>query len=84
METKKTLVGVAVALALVGAGCSTPASAPSTDSANDTAASDAAPMKYKDFAAGITLYYPADWKSEKMDFRTMSALPSKISVPSLL
>ena len=65
METKKTLIGVAVALALVGAGCSTPASAPSTDSANDTAASDAAPMKYKDFAAGITLYYPADWKSEK-------------------
>ncbi|PIR75517.1 MAG: hypothetical protein CO030_02820 [Candidatus Magasanikbacteria bacterium CG_4_9_14_0_2_um_filter_42_11] len=65
MDTKKTIAGVAVALALIGAGCSTPAGAPSDGDGGSATTSDAAPMKYKDFAAGITLYYPADWKQEK-------------------
>lgn len=63
METKKNLVGVAVALALVGAGCSTPANTPSSgDDAGTTKTEKASPMKYKDFNAGMTLYYPAEWK----------------------
>ncbi|OIO19608.1 MAG: hypothetical protein CO029_04675 [Candidatus Magasanikbacteria bacterium CG_4_9_14_0_2_um_filter_41_10] len=65
MDTKKTIVSLAVVLTLVGAGCSTPASAPSTDNAGNATTSNVAPMKYKDFNAGITLYYPADWKQEK-------------------
>ncbi|PIZ92424.1 MAG: hypothetical protein COX82_04865 [Candidatus Magasanikbacteria bacterium CG_4_10_14_0_2_um_filter_41_10] len=67
MDTKKSLGAVALALALIGAGCSTPANAPSSGA--DTAStpnnvSDVQPMKYKDFKAGITLYYPGDWKEQ--------------------
>jgi len=65
MDTKKTLLSVVAVLALVGAGCSTPASTPAADNAGgQQAGQKAEPMKYKDYNMGVTVYYPKSWKEQ--------------------
>lgn len=62
-----TLGTLSIVLVLAGAGCSkTSSSTDTTDDTNqDNVATVVEPMKYKDFKANITLYYPSNWKEQR-------------------
>src|SRR3989339_188730 len=70
MQTKKTLLTIVFSLTIIGAGCNTTTENQTNKTTKNTETNTlvkAEPMKYKDFKMGITLYYPADWKTQGQD-----------------
>jgi hypothetical protein len=81
MKIKKSLLALAASLTLIGAGCSSTLekTIPENTSTNIETTTNTTvstePMKYKDFKLGITLYYPADWKTQGQENGTMIFYP---------
>lgn len=67
MNKSLNLLAIAISLTLIGAGCSktTPPAADTTSEAEQNIMAAAEPMKYKDFKANITLFYPSNWKEQR-------------------